>query len=185
MGTVFIHFVTFTGTLVNSVIWNQYDELSYQPLTIMGCGFRVTIRSVKRVLVDFLTPILANIGREPTREGIIELHILVSGNTASVFLNLGGVRQGHLVLTMTSKEYAAQTGFAFVPPHNPSNYPPTMGNAQEQALGTEKFRQIKRCFENTWPLTEILKIRSSRQRNQSSCPHWWTSYSLSTFIRLC
>ena len=42
---------------------------------------------------------------------------------------------------MTAEEYKAQTGFAFVTPHNPGDYPQIMGSAQEQALGTEKFRQ--------------------------------------------
>ena len=33
----------------------------------------------------------------------------------------------------------AQTGFMFVPLHNPGDYPPTMGTAQEQVIETEKF----------------------------------------------
>ena len=45
--------------------------------------------------------------------------------------NIRGGWYGHLVLKMTSKDYAAQTGFAFVPPHNPVNYPPTTGNVQD------------------------------------------------------
>ena len=35
----------------------------------------------------------------------------------------------------------------FVPPHNPGNYLPTMGNSQEQALGTEKFRKNQAMFQ--------------------------------------
>ena len=54
---------------------------------------------------------------------------------------IGGGRHKQLALTMTSDEYAAHMGFAFVPSHNSGNYPPTIGNAQEQAPGTEKFRQ--------------------------------------------
>ena len=61
-------------------------------------------------------------------------------------LNLGGGLHRHLALTMTAEEYRAQTGFAFVPPHNPCNYPQRMGNTQEQALGTEKFRQNQVLF---------------------------------------
>ena len=37
-------------------------------------------------------------------------------------------------------------GYAFVPPHNPGDYPPTMGNSQEQALGTEHFQQNQAIF---------------------------------------
>ena len=98
-----------------------------------------TVRSVERVLANFPTTILLNIGGGQTREGLIEIHRLVSGDVASVLSNLGGIRHGHLALTIMSKEYAAQTVFLFVPFHNPGNYPPTMGNAQEQALVTEKF----------------------------------------------
>ena len=54
-------------------------------------------------------------------------------------LNLGGVRHRNLVLMMTAKEYRVQTVFAFLPPHKPVDYPQSMGNAQEQALRTEKF----------------------------------------------
>ena len=32
-------------------------------------------------------------------------------------------------------------GYAFVPPHNPGNYPPKMGTAREQALRTKRFQQ--------------------------------------------
>ena len=47
---------------------------------------------------------------------------------------------------MTSAEYTAYTGFTFLPPHNPGNYPSTMGTAQEQALRIEKFRQNQAMF---------------------------------------
>ena len=60
---------------------------------------------------------------------------------------IGGGRHKQLALTMTSDEYAAHMGFAFVPSHNSGNYPPTIGNAQEQAPGTEKFRQNQALFQ--------------------------------------
>ena len=47
---------------------------------------------------------------------------------------------------MTAKEYMEQTGFAFVPPHNPGDCPQSMGSAQEQATGTEKFQQNQALF---------------------------------------
>ena len=64
---------------------------------------------------------------------------MVGRNSDSVVLNLIGGRNGHLVLTMTAKEYNTQAGFAFVPPHNSGDYPQSMGMAQEQALGTENI----------------------------------------------
>ena len=47
---------------------------------------------------------------------------------------------------MKSKYYNTKTGFAFVPPHNPGNYPQSMGNSQEQAPGTEIIRQNQALF---------------------------------------
>ena len=102
--------------------------------------------SFKGVLADFLTPILPNIEGEPTKEELIDLHQLASGNTESVLSNLGGGRHGHLALTMTATEYRTQKGFTFVLQHNPGNYPQSMGNAQEQALRTEKFQQNQALF---------------------------------------
>ena len=58
---------------------------------------------------------------------------------------------------MTSEEYMEQTGFAFVPPHNPGDYPQIMGSAQEQALGTEQFRQNQALFRKYTPLDGALK----------------------------
>ena len=58
--------------------------------------------SVKGVLADFLAPILPSICGEPTTEGFIEIHQLMSGNSASVALNIGGGQHGHLALTMTA-----------------------------------------------------------------------------------
>ena len=79
--------------------------------------------SFKGVFVDFPTPILPKIDGEPTREGLIKIHLFISGNAASVASNYGGGQHGHLALTMSAADYRAQTGFAFVPPHNPGDYP--------------------------------------------------------------
>ena len=94
---------------------------------------------VEVVLTDFLTPILPKIGGELTIEALKDLHIFVSGNGASVASNLEGGEHRHLTLTMTANKYLAQMGYKFLPPQNPGNYPPTMGTAQELALGTERF----------------------------------------------
>ena len=61
--------------------------------------------SVEGVLADFPTPILPTIDGEPTREGLIGIHGLISGNAAFVASNLRGGRNGHLPLTMTAEEY--------------------------------------------------------------------------------
>ena len=98
-------------------------------------------------LANFPTPILPKIREEPTREGLIELHRLVSGNGAPVLWNLEGGRNRHLALTMTSKEYSAQTGLAFAPPHKRGDYLPTIGDTQEQALIIEKFRKNQALFQ--------------------------------------
>ena len=60
--------------------------------------------SVEVFLADFLMPILPNIGGEPTREGLIKINLLISGNEASMALNLRGGQHGHLALTMTAEE---------------------------------------------------------------------------------
>ena len=88
-----------------------------------------SMSSVEGVFSYFLTPILPNIGGETTREGLIDLHQLVSGNAASVVLNLVGGQHRHLALMMTVKDYMAQTGFSFVPPHKPGDYPQITGNS--------------------------------------------------------
>ena len=67
-------------------------------------------------------------------------------DAASVASNLGGGLYGNLALAITAGEYRAHTGFFFVTPHNPGNYPHSMGNTQEQALGTENFRQNQSLF---------------------------------------
>ena len=60
------------------------------------------ISSVKEVLSELPIPILTKIGLEPTREALIDLHLLVSGNAAYIASNLGGGCPGHLALTLTS-----------------------------------------------------------------------------------
>ena len=74
---------------------------------------------INGVLTEFPTPKLPNIDGEPKRETLIKLHRLITGNAASVPLNLEGGRHGHLALTMTAKYYTEHTGYAFVPLHNP------------------------------------------------------------------
>ena len=76
---------------------------------------------------------------------------------------------------MIAKEYRAQTGFKFVPPHNPGDYPQSMGKAQEQVLVTEKFRQNQALFHKYTSVDRALKSRLSQWWNQYSFPHWWTS----------
>ena len=71
---------------------------------------------------------------------------MVSINEVYVAPNLIIVHHGHLALTITAKEYTAQTVYPFVPPHNPGNYPPTTGTSQEQPLRTEKFLQNQAIF---------------------------------------
>ena len=58
------------------------------------------ISIIEGVLVDFLTHLLLNIGGEPTREALIDMHRVISGNLASVASDLGGGRNVDLVLTM-------------------------------------------------------------------------------------
>ena len=58
---------------------------------------------------------------------------------------------------MMDEEYMEQTGFDFVPPQNTSNYPQSTGSAQEQALGTEKFRQNQAMFRKYTAVEKSLK----------------------------
>ena len=112
---------------------------------------------VEGVLTDLPMTILPNIYGEPTREGIIDLHQFISRNAASMASNLGGGQHGHLTLMMTGKEYRAHTGFAFVPPHNPCDYLQSMDNAQEQALGNEKFQKNQALFHKYTAVDRTLK----------------------------
>ena len=58
---------------------------------------------------------------------------------------------------MTSKDYKTQAGFAFVPSHNPSNYPHSMGNAQEQAIVTKKSQQNQALFQKDTAMDKAFK----------------------------
>ena len=42
-------------------------------------------------------------------------------------------------------------------PHNPGNYPQSIGSAQEQSLGTEKFRQNQALFRKYTAVDGALK----------------------------
>ena len=64
-----------------------------------------TTRSVGGFLMEFPTSILPNIGVEPTREDLIELHWLISENMATVASNLSGGRHRNLTLTTTTEDY--------------------------------------------------------------------------------
>ena len=61
------------------------------------------------------------------------------------------------MLTMTAKDYKTQAGFAFVPSHNPSNYPHIMGNAQEQAIVTKKSQQNQALFQKYTAMDKVFK----------------------------
>ena len=58
---------------------------------------------------------------------------------------------------MTAEEYMEQKGFAFVLPHNPGDYPQSMGIAQEQAPRNEKFRQNQALFRKYTAVERTLK----------------------------
>ena len=85
---------------------------------------------VDGLLADSPTPILLKIAGESTIEALIELHRLISSNTASVASNLGGGQHGLLALAMTTEDYMSQTGHTFVLPYIPDNHPPTLGTSQ-------------------------------------------------------
>ena len=59
--------------------------------------------------------------------------------------NLRGGWHEHLALKITSEYYAAQTGLTFVPPHNLGDCPPTIVNAQYQAL-FRKYTAVDGAF---------------------------------------
>ena len=107
------------------------------------------IISVKVVLADSMMPILTNIGKKLTGESPIEIHNLINSNAASVAKNPGGGRNGHLSLNTTAEEYKSQKDYTFVPLQNPDYYSPTIGIAQQQALGTERLQHnqalLRRC----------------------------------------
>ena len=58
---------------------------------------------------------------------------------------------------MIDEEYKTQIVFTFLPPHNPGKYPQIMGNSQEQALGTEKFRQNQELFKKYTAMDRAIK----------------------------
>ena len=45
----------------------------------------------------------------------------------------------------------------FLPPHNPRNYPPTMGTDQEQVLVSERFRQNQALFRRCTAVERTIK----------------------------
>ena len=69
----------------------------------------VTTSSVEGFLTDSPTLILPKIGRDLTREALIEQHQMISGNLVSAAPNIGGGRHRHITLTMTMEDYMAQT----------------------------------------------------------------------------
>ena len=111
-----------------------------------------TENSVKGVLTDLSMRILHKIIREPTRDDLIKIHLLISVNSTSVAPNIGGCQHSHLSLTITVEDYLDQMWHSFIPPHNPKNYPPMMEITQEQALGTETFRENQPLF---WHCTAV------------------------------
>ena len=47
---------------------------------------------------------------------------------------------------MAADNYLEQTGHAFVSPHNPGEYPPTLGTTQENPLGTDRLCKKQALF---------------------------------------
>ena len=50
-------------------------------------------------------------------------------------------------MEMMYMDYMEQSGFVFVPLHNPGDHQQITGSAQEQALGIEKFWQNQALFQ--------------------------------------
>ena len=109
------------------------------------------------VLADFLTPMLPNIGGEPTIEALIKLHMLISRNVASMIYDLRGGLHRHLTLTMTVYYYIVQKGYTFLSYHNHGNYPTTIGTNQEKYLRTKRFQQNQTLFRRCTALDRALK----------------------------
>ena len=86
--------------------------------------------SMKRVLVDLLTPIIPMIVRETTREVLINFHYILILNRASAASRLGGGQHRHLVLSISTEDYLTQTAQSLVPSHNTVIYPPTLETMQ-------------------------------------------------------
>ena len=87
--------------------------------------------SIDGVLVYFLTHIIPNIFREPTRKSLVDIYRTLSSNVVSIASNLDGGRHGYLELTMAADNYLSQTGHTFDPPHNMGDYQFTMFTMQE------------------------------------------------------
>ena len=118
-----------------------------------------TYNSIKGVLSDFPTLILPEIFGEPTREYHTKIYRLISGNAESMVSNLGGGRNVHLALTITTYDYLAQTGHAFVSLYKPIDPPLTMGTAQEQALGTKRLQKKQELFRRCTAVDGALKMK--------------------------
>ena len=88
---------------------------------------------------------------------MIDLHQLISGNVASVASNLEGFRNRYLALAITVRKYTKQTGYVFLPLHNPCHYTPTIGIDQEQALRNERFQQNQALFRRYTAVGGIIK----------------------------
>ena len=116
-----------------------------------------TYNSIKGVLSDFPTLILPEIFGEPTREYHTKIYRLISGNAESMVSNLGGGRNVHLALTITTYDYLAQTGHAFVSLYKPIDPPLTMRTAQEQALGTDNFRRNQALLKHCTAVDSAIK----------------------------
>ena len=54
-------------------------------------------------------------------EALIDIHFIISPNAESSVSNLGGVRHGHLALTMAADDYLTHMEHTFIPPHNPGD----------------------------------------------------------------
>ena len=132
-----------------------------------------TANSVKVVCAEFRTPILPNIVGELTQESLIDIHRIISGSRISLASNLSGGRNGHLVLNMTAEDYLEQMGHAFLPSHNRGYYPPKMGTAIEQALGTERLQQNQALYQQCTAVDRAIKIKSYRRCSKYLCHQSW------------
>ena len=51
----------------------------------------------------------------------------------------------------------SQTGYAFVPPHNPGNYPPTTVTAEDQAPAIKRLQKNQALFRRCTAMDGALK----------------------------
>ena len=84
--------------------------------------------SVDGVLADFTTPTLPNIGGQPTKEALINLHRLVSGNAATVASNIRRGRYGHLALTIKRRGIHGTDGLRVCAAAQPRQLPTKNGS---------------------------------------------------------